>query len=208
MAYLFISAPTGPRPSMMAHGLLTFALGLPGYAAIAHLGRVLYAGGHARDAAVATVVGWLTVLAADWILIWRFPPQQAVAALGLGNACGMTVAGILLVAATRRHNGPGTFAGLPRAGAVGVMAAAAAGAAGWLAAGWIGPTGSAPALGTGLLCGLIALLVFAAVTLALDNGDLRPLLLRAARRLSARANPAGRGAARTRVDGAQREQGP
>lgn len=208
MAYLFISAPSGPRPSMMAHGLLTFALGLPGYAAIAHLGRVLYAGGHARDAAVATVVGWLTVLAADWILIWRFPPQQAVAALGLGNACGMTVAGILLVAATRRHNGPGTFTGLPRAGAVGVTAAAAAGAAGWLVAGWIGPTGSAPALVTGMLCGLIALLVFAAVSLALDNGDLRPMLQRGAQWFSTRVNPAGRGRAQTRRDGGDREQGP
>ena len=65
MAYLFIDAPTGPRPMMMAYGLFTFAFGLPGYAAIAHLGRVLYASGHGRDAATATVIGWLTVLVAD-----------------------------------------------------------------------------------------------------------------------------------------------
>ncbi|HZU57814.1 MAG TPA: lipid II flippase MurJ [Actinocrinis sp.] len=206
MSYLFISAPTGPRPSMMAYGLLTFALGLPGYAAIAHLGRILYAGGHSRDAAVATVVGWLTVLAADWILIWRFPPQQAVAALGLGNACGMTVAGILLLTATRRHHGPGTFAGLPRAAAVGAIAAAAAGAAGWLVAGRIGPTGSAPALVTGVFCALVALVVFAAVSLALDDGDLRPLLSRAARWCSARATPAARSRANQGRDGASREQ--
>lgn len=194
MAYLFISAPTGPRPSMMAYGLLTFALGLPGYAAIAHLGRVLYAGGHGRDAAVATVLGWLTVLLADWVLIWRFPPRQAVAALGLGNAVGMTVAGLLLLAAARRHTGPGTFAGLPRAAAVGLVAAAAAGAAGWLVAGWIGPTGSTAALATGMLCALVALGVFAAVSLALDDGDLRPLLQRAVRRYSDRTGATANGA--------------
>jgi putative peptidoglycan lipid II flippase len=186
MAYLFISAPSGPRPSMMAYGLLAFSLGLPGYAAIAHLGRVLYAGGHGRDAATATVVGWLTVLAADCVLISVLPPAQAVAALGLGNACGMTVAGALLLTAARRRIGPGAFAGLPRAAAVGVAGAAAAGAAGWLAAGWIGPTGSAPALGTALLCGLLAFAVFGAVLFALDDGDLRPLLARALRRLHAR----------------------
>lgn len=213
MAYLFISAPTGPRPSMMAYGLLTFALGLPGYAGIAHLGRVLYAGGHGRDAAGATVVGWLTVLLADWILIWRFPPHQAVAALGLGNACGMTVAGILLLAAARRHTGPGTFAGLPRAAAVGLIAAAAAGAAGWLVAGWIGPTGSAAALATGVLCALIAVAVFAAVSLALDDGDLRPLLLRAARRYPMRDRGVRDGAARSGSaapgrEGAERERRP
>src|SRR5436305_11126475 len=88
MAYLFIDSPAGPRPAMMAYGLLAFAFGLPGYAAIAHLGRALYASGHGRDAATATVIGWLTVLAADVILIWQFPPTDAVAALGLGNPCG------------------------------------------------------------------------------------------------------------------------
>ncbi len=179
MAYLFISAPTGPRPSMMAYGLLAFALGLPGYAAIAHLGRVLYAGGHGRDAATATVIGWLTVLAADVVLIWALPPTQAVAALGLGNAAGMTLAGVLLLVAARRRAGHGAFTGLARAAAVGVIAAAAAGAAGWLVASWIGPTGSTAALGTAVLCGVIALLVFGALLLALDDGDLRPLLARA-----------------------------
>ena len=184
---LFISAPSGPRPSMMAYGLLAFSLGLPGYAAIAHLGRVLYAGEHGRDAATATVLGWLTVLGADCLLIWALPSDEAVAALGLGNACGMTVAGVLLLAAVRRRIGPGVFDGLPRAAAAGGTAAAAAGAVGWLVAGWIGPTGSAPALGTGLLCGLLALGVFAGVLFALDDGDLRPLLARALRRFQARS---------------------
>jgi putative peptidoglycan lipid II flippase len=91
------------------------------------------------------------------------------------------VAGALLLAAARRHTGPGTFAGLPRTAAVGVMAAAAAGAAGWLVADWIGPTASTPALGTALLCGLVAAGVFGAILFALDDGDLRPLLPRRTR---------------------------
>jgi putative peptidoglycan lipid II flippase len=178
MAYLFISAPTGPRPSMMAYGLLAFALGLPGYAAIAHLSRVLYAGGHGRDAARATVIGWLTVLVADAVLIWALPPTQTVAALGLGNAVGMTVAGLLLLAAARRHAGPGAFAGLPRTAGVGATAATAAGAVGWLVAGWIGPTGSAGALAAAALCGLVAVAVFGTVLIALDDGDFRLQLVR------------------------------
>jgi hypothetical protein len=103
------------------------------------------------------------------------------------------VAGALLLAAARRRTGPGTFVGLPRAAAVGARGAAAAGAAGWLVAGWIGPTGSAPALATALLCGLIALGVFAAVLFALDDGDLRPLLARALRRAQARRPGDGSG---------------
>jgi hypothetical protein len=69
---------------------------------------------------------------------------------------------------------------------VGGIGAAAAGAAGWLVAGWIGPTGSALALLTALLCGLIALGVYAAVLFALDDGDLRPLLIRVLRRTQTR----------------------
>lgn len=178
IAYLFISAPHGPRPSMMVYGLLAFSLGLPGYAAIAHLGRVLYAGGHGRDAAVATVAGWLIVLGADCALIGLFPPQQAVAALGLGNTCGMTIAAILLLVAAHRHIGPGAFAGVPRAGLVGLLGAAAAGAVGWLLAAWIGPIGPASALGVALLCGLAAVGVFAAVFFAFDGGDIRSLIAR------------------------------
>jgi putative peptidoglycan lipid II flippase len=199
MAYLFIAAPTGPRPAMMAYGLFTFAFGLPGYAAIAHLGRVLYASGHGRDAAAATVTGWLTVLVADWILIWQFPPNDAVAALGLGNSIGMTVAGVLLLVATRRHIGPGTFAGLSRTAAVGTIAAAAAGAVGWLVADLIGPTTSAPALGVALLCALVAIAVFVAVLYALDDGDLRPPL---SRRTRERSGMNGMGGARDRGSGA------
>lgn len=190
MSYLFISAPGGPRPAMMAFGLVAFSLGLPGYAAIAHFGRALYAGGHGRDAATATVIGWLAVLGADCGLILLLPADQAVAALGLGNACGMTLAGLLLLVAVRRRAGAGVFEGLARAASAGAVAALAAGAAGWLAGGLIGPTGPAAAIGSALACGLVAVGVFAAVLLALDDGDLRPLLAGVLRGLPSR-RPAG-----------------
>ncbi|HEY3869465.1 MAG TPA: lipid II flippase MurJ [Actinocrinis sp.] len=181
MSYLFISAPGGPRPSMMAYGLLAFALGVPGYAAIAHLGRALYAGGQGRAAATATVIGWLAVLSADCLLVWIFPPGQAVAAFGLGNAVGMTLAGVLLLVAVHRHAGSGAFTGLPRAAAVGAIAAAAAGAAGWLTAGGIGPTSATFAIPVAVLCATIAIVVFAVILLALDDGDMWPLLLHSLR---------------------------
>lgn len=191
LSYLFISAPSGARPSMMAYGVLAFALGIPGYSAIAHLGRVLYAGGRGRAAAGATVVGWLSVLAADAVLINVFPPGQAVAALGLGNAFGMTLAGVLLLAAVRRHTGAGAFTGLPRAAAVGAIAAAAAGALGWLIGGAVGPISAELAVPLCLLCGVVAVAVFGAILLALDDGDLWPLLVRTLRGLKLHRLAAG-----------------
>ena len=47
------------------------------------------------------------------------------------NAIGMSVIGLLLVLAVRRHAGPAALAGLRRASRGGIVAAAAAGAAGW-----------------------------------------------------------------------------
>jgi putative peptidoglycan lipid II flippase len=195
MAHLFISHPggAGASPAMMAYGLLAFAPGLPGYAAIAHLGRILYAAGHGWDAAIGTICGWLAVLAADAATIFLFPPTQAVAALGVGNAVGMSVAGIMLLVSVRRRVGPGVFAGLPRAAMAAVLAALCSGAAGWLLAGWIGPTGAGAALGVGVLCGLVALAVFAALILVFDRDDLQPVLSRWSDRTRTRTRTRGRG---------------
>jgi putative peptidoglycan lipid II flippase len=182
MARLFIPHPaahaagSGAAPAMMAYGLLAFAPGLPGYAAIAHLGRVLYAAGHGWDAAIGTIAGWLAVLGADAATIRIFPSTQAVAALGAGNAVGMTVAGLLLAASVRRRVGPGVFAGLPRAAGAAALATGCAGGVGWLLARAIGPTGAVGAIGIGTLCALVASMAFAALILVLDPADVRPLL--------------------------------
>lgn len=188
MASLFISRGSpGLDASSMAYGLLAFAPGLLGYAAIALLGRVLYAAGHGRDAAVATSIGWLTVFAAGAALIfgWRSRP---VVALGLGNAIGMTVAGALLMLAVRRRVGHGVFAGLGRTAAAGLSAAAAAGAAGWFCGDAFGWTGSPAALLIGPVCTVIALAVFGAVVFPLDGEELRPLV----DAFRARLRPGGR----------------
>jgi putative peptidoglycan lipid II flippase len=176
MASLFISRGSpGLDASSMAYGLLAFAPGLLGYAAIALLGRVLYAAGHGRDAALATSIGWLTVFAAGAALIfgWRSRP---VVALGLGNAIGMTVAGVLLMLAVRRRVGHGVFAGLGRTAAAGLSAAAAAGAAGWFCGDAFGWTSSPAALLIGPVCTVIAVVVFGAVVFPLDGEELRPLV--------------------------------
>ncbi len=178
-ASLFIApGGSGADASTMAYGMLAFAPGLLGYAAIALLGRVLYAAGHGRDAAAATVLGWLTVFAVDTALIIEWP-GHAVPALGLGNAVGMTLAGILLMLAVRRHVGPGVFHGLGRTAAAGGIAAVASGAAGWMLGTWFGWTSSGAAVLVAPLCATLTLIVFGAVVLPLDGAELRPLVLRA-----------------------------
>jgi putative peptidoglycan lipid II flippase len=193
MASLFISRGSpGLDATSMAYGLLAFAPGLLGYAAIALLGRVLYAAGHGREAALATATGWLTVFAVDAALIfsWRSRP---VVSLGLGNAIGMTVAGALLMVAVRRRVGRGVFDGLGRTAAAGVLAAAAAGAAGWFVGDAFGWTSSPEALLIGPVCTVLALVVFGAVVLPLDGDELRPLVARVLGRVLVRGRGRGRG---------------
>lgn len=193
MACLFIErdVASDPPQSSMAYGLLAFAPGLLGYAAIAHLGRVLYAAGRGRAAAGATVVGWLTVLVADCVLIFVLPKGEAVTALGLGNAIGMTVAGSALLWAVRRKIGHGVFSGLPRAFVVSVVSAMVAGSAGWLVATLIGPVSPTLAVPVAVLCALIALCLYGGALLAFDDGDLRPTLANITVRLRARIRPGG-----------------
>ncbi|MGK5559234.1 lipid II flippase MurJ, partial [Actinomadura kijaniata] len=83
------------QQEVLARAVLAFAPGLLGYGLVAHLGRVLYAARHGRAGALATVAGWLVVMAADLALVSVAERRWVVAALGLGNAVGMTVAGIL-----------------------------------------------------------------------------------------------------------------
>jgi putative peptidoglycan lipid II flippase len=125
------------------------------------------------------------VFAADAALIfgWRGRP---VVALGLGNAIGMTAAGLLLMLAVRRRVGRGVFAGLGRTAGAGLLAAAAAGASGWFLGDAFGWTSSPAALLIGPVCTVVALVVFGAVVLPLDGDELRPLVTRFAARLRPR----------------------
>ena len=193
MSSLFLTrGSAGAGASSMAYGLLAFAPGLLGYAAIALLGRVLYAAGHGADAAIATVVGWLTVFGADAALIfgWRGRP---VVALGLGNTIGMTLAGLLLMGAVRRRVGAGVFARLGRTAVAGVAGAAAGGAAGWLVGAEFGWTSSSTALLVGPLCSVLAVVGFGVLVLPVAGAELRPLLAHLGSRMRTRGPRDGKG---------------
>ncbi len=162
-------------PAVLARGLLAWAPGLIGYGLVAHLSRVLYARGRGREAAVAVVTGWAAVALADALLVPLLPGRDAVLALGVGNAIGMSLAGALLVWLTRRSAGSGAVTGLRRAVAAGVSGGVLAGALGW----WVGSLGSPGPLasvGFAAAAALVAAAVYAAAVVAADAADLRTLV--------------------------------
>jgi putative peptidoglycan lipid II flippase len=163
-------------PAVLARAVLAFAPGLIGYGLVAHLGRVLFACHRGRDSAGATVLGWLVVIGADLALVFTLPRDWVVAGLALGNTAGMTVAGVLLLAALVRVRGRGAVAGVGRATAAGVAGALAGGAAGYGVAAAIDATGQLTSIGAAAVAGLTACAVFALVTYALDGRDLKAVI--------------------------------
>jgi putative peptidoglycan lipid II flippase len=124
LARLLLAAAPGAGVEELRRAVIAFAPGLPGYAVLAFASRALYARNRSRAAALATSGGWLVVIASDVVLVRLAPNGWTGAALGAGNAVGMTVAGIALLAGLRRAAGPTALHGLPRALAVGQLAAA------------------------------------------------------------------------------------
>ncbi|WP_433790935.1 murein biosynthesis integral membrane protein MurJ [Actinoplanes sp. CA-252034] len=169
-------------------GVVGFAPGLLGYALFALLSRALYARGATVAAAVASAVGWLTAAVAVIVVTTVPDPGGEVLGLGLANAVGMTVTGLLLVVAVRRHAGPGALAGLSRALGAAVTAAAVAGLAGWgvvtglRSSVWPTP-GVLGSLVEGMLGGVAVAAVFLAVAFVLDRRDLGPPIGAVVRRL-------------------------
>ncbi|SNS71193.1 murein biosynthesis integral membrane protein MurJ [Actinoplanes regularis] len=168
-----------------APGIVGFAPGLLGYALFALLSRALYARGATVAAAVASGVGWLCAGIAVVAVTATTEGGAELAGLGLANALGMSVTGLLLVLAVRRHAGPAALAGLFRAVAAAVGAAAVAALAGWgVATGLAGHTGGVSgSLLQGLLGGIAVVVVFITVAFALDRRDLGPLAGTLVRRL-------------------------
>jgi putative peptidoglycan lipid II flippase len=119
-------APGVSSVRALAAAITAFAPGLLGYGLLALLSRALYARGDGRTPAVATVVGWLAVAAADVLLVLAFPDAQRVVLLGVGNTVGLSLAGLLLVAGLRRAAGAGAFAGAGRTTVAGAVAGAVA----------------------------------------------------------------------------------
>ncbi|WP_030452218.1 murein biosynthesis integral membrane protein MurJ [Herbidospora cretacea] len=176
VAEVFLTTRSEVPPDQLTLGIVAFAPGLVGYGLMAHLSRVLYAGGHGRPAARDQVIGWLVVIAAQVALVLTLPDDRAVGALGLGSTIGMTTAGVLLLLAVRRAYGP--LAGLGRAAlasvAGGVTGAVAGSAVVWLL-GTPGLWGSVLVAG---LAGIVAAGSGGAVAAAIDRDDLKEVIRR------------------------------
>jgi putative peptidoglycan lipid II flippase len=182
LARLLVLHATGhPDPTVLARGFVAFAPGLCGYGLVALLGRVLYARSEGRSAAVATVVGWATVVVADLVLGTALPRGERLTALGVGNSVGMTVAGALLLAAVVRTSGRTGVDGVLRAGCAAAAGAAAAATAGSALATALPGSGVPAALWQAALTGAVALALFAATVAVLDRPDLAMLRRRVAR---------------------------
>ncbi len=163
-------------PVVLSRAVLAFAPGLIGYGLVAHLGRVLFACHRGRASAGATVAGWLVVVVADFALVLSLPRGWVVAGLALGNSVGMTVAGVLLLAALVRVRGRSAVTGLARAALGGIAGALAGGAAGYGVTGLVGATGPVASIGVAALAALVAGAVFLMITYVLDGPDLRAVM--------------------------------
>ncbi|MGH3400306.1 MAG: murein biosynthesis integral membrane protein MurJ [Streptosporangiaceae bacterium] len=169
----------------LALGFAAFAPGLIGYGLMACLSRVLLASGRNAIAAAAMVGGWLAVIGADLVLVHLASPRWVVAALGLGNTIGFTIAAVALVLAVRRVRGPSALRAMARATVAG-LAAGLAGAAAGGAVGVLATHGrhSPPLVLDGVAAALAAVCataVFGGVAYVLDGGELRAALGRVRR---------------------------
>ena len=100
--------------SGMGAALAAMAPGLVGYALIYQVTRVLFASDHAREAARATMLGWLTVAGASALAVRLAAPAGGDGAatligLGIGQSTGMGVAGIGLALVLARRLGAGVL---------------------------------------------------------------------------------------------------
>lgn len=169
---LLAAAPgAASGPEHLAAAIRALSLGIVGYGVLAVASRALYADARARTAGVATVTGWLVVLVADVVLtqVWSGSPRATL--LGVGNTVGMTVAGILLLAALRVRIGA-----LTRTTCMAAIAAAVAAVVGLLAARMLSGAGTAQALAAVVVAGGLAALAGMAVLLAVGRDELRSVL--------------------------------
>ncbi len=169
---LVLGAPGVDSTAALADAVRAFSPGLVGYGLVALLSRALFARGDARTPAVATVAGWVVVAVADVVLV-AGTGLPRVAALGLGNSLGMTVAGALLLRGLAR-TAPGALHGAARA-----AGAATAGAALAVGAGLALPVprdaGAVPSVGTCVLLAVVCAAVHLGTVRLLDPSGAREL---------------------------------
>ncbi|GAA1826943.1 hypothetical protein GCM10009682_53010 [Luedemannella flava] len=187
VAHLLVTVmDSAADPAGLAAAIAAFAPGLLGYALLALLSRALYAAGQARQAAIATAVGWAATAVAALVLSLALEPAHRVAALAAANTVGMTVLGVALVTVVARRVGRGALSGVARAalaaliaGTVGAISGAGAARA---VSAWLTP-GFATQVAAGMLAGVVAAAGFLLVGLLVDRRDLGRMLARVTRRL-------------------------
>ncbi len=162
----------------LALGLACFAPGLVGLGVIANLSRAMLAVGRLKIAAAAVAGSTLVGLIAQLILIEIVPARLVVGALAMGNTVGLIVVAIPLVIVTRRVLGPASVQGVGRATLAGLAAAVGAGLVGFGISLALPVNHKLAAVGAGALAAGGSVLVFGAIALRLNDGDLRVILAR------------------------------
>ncbi|MBO3748614.1 virulence factor MviN [Streptosporangiaceae bacterium NEAU-GS5] len=182
VAAVFLSQTDTQVPEAdFARAIALFAPGLVGFGLMTHLSRVLYADGRGRAAARGQVLGWAAVVVAQTVFVFAFPDEWKLGGLALGQTAGMTLGGVLLLAAVWRARGRAVLAGMGRAS----VAAVAGGVAGFLAgtgvAVLLGSAGPWRALVTAVAAGIAAVGVGGLVAASVDPSDVRATLAKAGR---------------------------
>ncbi|MDQ1695752.1 MAG: putative peptidoglycan lipid flippase [Frankiaceae bacterium] len=173
-----LGAPGGVAPDVLARALITFAPGLIGYGALAHLSRAHYAQGDARTPALATASGWLLTVVADVALVAAMPRDWTAAALGIGSSVGMTVAGGWLALTLRRGAGAASTRGVARTVGASLAGASVAGALA-LALGRTLPQGGVlVSVGITIAVAGVCLGLYGGILTALDRSTLMLVLRR------------------------------
>ena len=164
-----------------------FAPGLVGAGVLANLMRALLAIGRLKVACAAVAGGFLLAALAQVVLAEIVPTHLVVAALALGNSIGMTGAAIPLVIITRRIRGPAAVRGVGRAALVGLAAAVAGAVAGVAVSVALPASHKLADAVVATLAAACAVVVFGAVALRFDNGDLRVIVAQLRQAVSSRA---------------------
>ncbi len=167
----------------MPDAVLAFAPGLPALCVAALLTRALYVRGRPLLAGSAVAAGWLIAGSVPLALVQPGTlPATTLTVLGLASSVGMTIAALDLVAATARSWGTEALTGLRRSTLVAVGAALVAAAAGMALTSVWAVDGLLPALLQGVVVGLVAVGLQAALVAAGDRETATATLARMRRR--------------------------
>jgi putative peptidoglycan lipid II flippase len=175
---VILGAPGHVDPQVLVRGLVTFALGLPGYALVALMTRSLYAQGNARTPAVGAVGGWLVAIVLDVVLAETLPRSWTVAAIGIGTAVGVTVTGVWLFVAATRAAGAEAFHGVRRSAMAGVVGGIAAGTVGWLIADPLVHRGIVRNAVVAVVVAVVAVVGYLLIAAAMDRATVSALFRR------------------------------